>query len=96
MYYVSLKGVTGAATLDVDSVAEKAQQIRAKTKLPIGVGFGIKDAASAAAIARIADAVVVGSALIQKIEQQFAHRDQMINDVSALIASMRQSMDANN
>ncbi|MEJ2180539.1 MAG: tryptophan synthase subunit alpha [Gammaproteobacteria bacterium] len=96
VYYVSLKGVTGAATLDVDSVAEKAKQIRAKTKLPIGVGFGIKDAASAAAIASIADAVVVGSALIQKIEQQFAHRDQMINDVSALIASMRQSMDANN
>ena len=95
VYYVSLKGVTGAATLDVDSVAEKVQQIRAKTNLPIGVGFGIKDAASASAIANIADAVVVGSALIQKIEQQFAHRDQMINDVSALIASMRQSMDAN-
>ena len=95
VYYVSLKGVTGAATLDVDSVAEKTRQIRAKTALPIGVGFGIKDAASASAIAKIADAVVVGSALIQKIEQHFTQRDQMVIDVSALIASMRQAMDAN-
>ncbi len=95
VYYVSLKGVTGAATLDVESVAEKTRQIRAITNLPIGVGFGIKDAASASAIASIADAVVVGSALIQKIEKHFTHRDLMVNDVSALIASMRQAMDAN-
>ena len=95
VYYVSLKGVTGAATLDVDSVAEKTKQIRANTDLPIGVGFGIKDATSASAIANVADAVVVGSALIQRIEQHFTHRTQMIEDVSALIASMRQAMDAN-
>jgi tryptophan synthase alpha chain len=93
VYYVSLKGVTGAASLNVDSVALKVQQIRQHTRLPIGVGFGIKDASSAAAIADIADAVVVGSALIQRIEQHMANRAQMIQDVTGLISAMRQSMD---
>jgi tryptophan synthase alpha chain len=94
VYYVSLKGVTGAATLNIDSVAEKTRQIRAKTSLPIGVGFGIKDAASAAAISEVADAVVVGSALIQKIEQSMANHAQMIEQVSMLMTSMRKAMDA--
>ena len=94
VYYVSLKGVTGAATLNVESVAEKTRQIRARTDLPIGVGFGIKDASSAAAIAAVADAVVVGSALIQKIEQHMANRAQMIEQVAALISSMRVGMDS--
>jgi tryptophan synthase alpha chain len=96
VYYVSLKGVTGAATLNVQSVAEKMQQIRAKTSLPIGVGFGIKDAASAAAIAAVADAVVVGSALIQNIEQHMANRALMMEQVATLISSMRVAMDAGN
>jgi tryptophan synthase alpha chain len=94
VYYVSLKGVTGAATLNVESVAEKTRQIRARTDLPIGVGFGIKDASSAAAIAVVADAVVVGSALIQKIEQHMANRAQMIEQVATLISSMRVGMDS--
>lgn len=94
VYYVSLKGVTGAATLNVESVAEKTRQIRAKTELPIGVGFGIKDASSAAAIAAVADAVVVGSALIQKIEHHMANRAQMIEQVATLISSMRVGMDS--
>ncbi|KPJ96984.1 MAG: tryptophan synthase subunit alpha [Gammaproteobacteria bacterium SG8_15] len=94
VYYVSLKGVTGAATLNVESVAEKTRQIRARTDLPIGVGFGIKDASSAAAIAAVADAVVVGSALIQKIEQHMANRAQMIEQVATLISSMRVGMDS--
>lgn len=94
VYYVSLKGVTGAATLNVESVAEKTRQIRARTDLPIGVGFGIKDASSAAAIASVADAVVVGSALIQKIEQHMANRAQMIEQVATLISSMRVGMDS--
>jgi len=93
VYYVSLKGVTGAATLDVGSVAEKVQQIRSRTELPIGVGFGIKDAPTAAAVAAVADAVVVGSALIQKIEQHMANRAQMIEQVAAMISSMRATMD---
>jgi tryptophan synthase alpha chain len=94
VYYVSLKGVTGAASLNVQSVAEKMQQIRAKTSLPIGVGFGIKDASTAAKIAAVADAVVVGSALIQKIEQHMANRAQMMEQVATLIGSMRVAMDA--
>ena len=94
VYYVSLKGVTGAATLNVESVEEKTRQIRAKTELPIGVGFGIKDASSAAAIAAVADAVVVGSALIQKIEHHMANRAQMIEQVAKLIGSMRVGMDS--
>ena len=95
VYYVSLKGVTGAATLNVESVAEKLNQIRQHTDLPIGVGFGIKDASSAAAIAGIADAVVVGSALIQAIEKNIAYRAKMIKQVSALVSSMREAMDKN-
>jgi tryptophan synthase alpha chain len=94
VYYVSIKGVTGAASLDVDSVAEKISQIRKQTQLPIGVGFGIKDASTAAAIAKIADAVVVGSVLIQKIEQQLSHHAQMVSEVAEIISTMRQAMDS--
>jgi hypothetical protein len=67
LYYVSLKGVTGSAALNVAEVAEKLAMIRACTDLPLGVGFGIKDPPTAAAVARIADAVVVGSALVAKM-----------------------------
>jgi tryptophan synthase alpha chain len=69
VYYVSLTGVTGAATLDGGSVQAHIDAIRSRTRLPVGVGFGIKDAASAAAIARFADAVIVGSALVDRIHQ---------------------------
>lgn len=68
LYYVSLKGVTGSANLDSQAVANKVQEIRQFTDLPIGVGFGIRDAESAASIAKVSDAVVVGSALVQRIE----------------------------
>jgi len=68
LYYVSLKGVTGAATLDIASVEAKLEEIRRHTKLPVAVGFGIRDADSAAKVARVADAVVVGSALVSQIE----------------------------
>lgn len=94
VYYVSLKGVTGAASLDIGSVEEKIRQIRSQTDLPIGVGFGIKDASTAAAISQIADAVVVGSALINIIEQQMSHHSQMIDQVAALVSSMRKAMDS--
>jgi tryptophan synthase alpha chain len=73
LYYVSLKGVTGAATLDVDSVAAKLKEIRAHTQLPVAVGFGIRDAESAQRVGRVADAVVVGSALVAQVEK---HQDQ--------------------
>ena len=67
VYYVSLKGVTGAATLDVASVEEKVAEIRQFIDLPIGVGFGISDAESAAKVAACSDAVVVGSAIVKKM-----------------------------
>ena len=94
VYYVSLKGVTGAASLDVAAVSDKIGQIRKQTQLPIGVGFGIKDASTASAIAETADAVVVGSALIKIIEQQMSNHAAMIEQVSALVASMRAAIDA--
>jgi tryptophan synthase alpha chain len=69
LYYVSLKGVTGAATLDVDSVAAKLREIREHTSLPVAVGFGIRDADAARQVGRVADAVVVGSALVAQVEK---------------------------
>ena len=69
LYYVSLKGVTGAATLDIGSVEAKLAEIRQHTKLPVAVGFGIRDAESAARVGRVADGVVVGSALVSQIEK---------------------------
>lgn len=69
VYYVSLKGVTGAKNLDVEEVASRLASIRAITSLPIGVGFGISDASAATRVSRIADAVIVGSALVRQIEQ---------------------------
>ncbi len=67
LYYVSLKGVTGSAQLDMESVANRIETIRQYTTLPIGVGFGIKDVEMAAKVAKISDAVIVGSALVQRI-----------------------------
>ncbi len=69
LYYVSLKGVTGAATLDIGSVEAKLAEIRQHTRLPVAVGFGIRDAESAAKVGRVADGVVVGSALVSQIEK---------------------------
>jgi tryptophan synthase alpha chain len=69
LYYVSLKGVTGAATLDIASVTAKLAEIRKLTGLPLAVGFGIRDAASAASVGQVADGVVVGSALVSEIEK---------------------------
>lgn len=96
VYYVSLKGVTGAAHLDIDSVAANLERLRKHTTLPLGVGFGIRDSESAARIAAVADAVVVGSALINRIAelkpgQQYSQ--QQLVDQTALIAGMRQAMD---
>jgi len=68
LYYVSLRGVTGAANIDLSDVASRIPHIRAATKLPIGVGFGIRDAQSAKRVAQTADAVVIGSRIIQEIE----------------------------
>ncbi|MCP5141302.1 MAG: tryptophan synthase subunit alpha [Gammaproteobacteria bacterium] len=94
VYYVSLKGVTGAASLDVSAVAAKLAEIRAETDIPIGVGFGISDAASAAAIAKISDAVVVGSALVRRIGEHAATPEKVAPTLAGLLREMRQAMDA--
>ncbi len=94
LYYVSLKGVTGANTLDVDQVASKLSEIRAVSELPVGVGFGIKDGSTAQAVARIADAVVVGSALVRQIEQAPDNFQQIKSGISGQLREMRAMMDA--
>ncbi|MBC8211690.1 MAG: tryptophan synthase subunit alpha [Gammaproteobacteria bacterium] len=94
LYYVSLKGVTGANTLDVDSVARKLTEIRSITDLPVGVGFGIKDGETAQAVSRVADAVVVGSALVKKMAKYQNDQDLMNQKVSGILREMRSMMDA--
>ncbi len=94
LYYVSLKGVTGAGHLDLTDVDKKIQQIKKHTKLPIGVGFGVKDAQTAKSIAQIADAVVVGSALISKIESNPDNLVKAKQEIVDLLNSMRYAMDS--
>ncbi|MFO7541273.1 MAG: tryptophan synthase subunit alpha [Thiobacillus sp.] len=92
IYYVSLKGVTGSANLDTDEVARNIAMIRRHCELPVGVGFGIRDAATAEAMARIADAVVVGSRIVNEIET--SPRNEVVNRVKALVADLRRGVDA--
>lgn len=96
LYYVSLKGVTGANTLDIDSVASKLNDIRAISDLPIAVGFGIKNGQTAQAVGMIADAVVVGSALVKQIEQASDQPQKIKQGITSLLNEMRTRMDANN
>jgi tryptophan synthase alpha chain len=91
IYYVSLKGVTGAAHLDLQQVTAKLPQIRSHIRLPIGVGFGIRDAQTAKAIAAISDAVVIGSRLVQEIES--SDPDQVLGNLSTLLGGIRRAMD---
>ncbi len=91
IYYVSLKGVTGAANIDLKEVGAKLPLIRSHIKLPIGVGFGIRDAQTAKAIASISDAVVIGSRLVQEIES--SQPDQLIGNLSTLVGGIRRAMD---
>lgn len=93
VYYVSLKGVTGSAALNVTEVAEKLEQLRGVTDLPIGVGFGIRDGASAAAVASVADGVVVGSVLVNQIAAHLGEPEQARAAITAIIRDMRAAMD---
>ncbi len=93
LYYVSLKGVTGSATLNVDEVASRVETIRNLAQLPIGVGFGIKDAESAQAVSRVADGVVVGSALVNQIAENKNTPDAINGAVSGILSAMRNAMD---
>ncbi|WP_035054134.1 tryptophan synthase subunit alpha [Andreprevotia chitinilytica] len=90
VYYVSLKGVTGAAHLDVDSVAAKLAELRKNISLPIGVGFGIRDADTARRVAGVADAVVIGSRLVQEVE---AGEAGLAERLTAFLAGVRSAMD---
>jgi tryptophan synthase alpha chain len=92
LYYVSLRGVTGAANLDFSEVTSRIPRIRAATRLPIGVGFGIRDAESARRVAQAADAVVIGSRIIQEIEA--AGAEQAVARVKAFLKPIRQALDA--
>jgi tryptophan synthase alpha chain len=92
VYYVSLKGVTGAGHLDTAAVAEMLPKIRRHVSVPVGVGFGIRDAATARAVGAVADAVVIGSRLIQILETQT--RDNAPNAARAFMAEIRSALDA--
>jgi tryptophan synthase alpha chain len=91
IYYVSLKGVTGAANIDLSEVGARLPNLKALTSLPIGVGFGIRDAQTAQAVARVAEAVVIGSRIIQEIENSAAQQVQA--NVAALVRGIRKAMD---
>jgi tryptophan synthase alpha chain len=91
VYYVSLKGVTGAGNLDLSAIEQKIPQLRRHIKLPIGVGFGIRDAATAQAVARLCDGVVVGSRIVQEIED--SDEQNLIANVSRLVSELRVAID---
>ena len=92
LYYVSLRGITGASHIELGDVAAKIPKIRAATRLPIGVGFGIRDAESAKRVAQSADAVVIGSRIIQEIEAGAA--EQAVSRVKAFLKPIREALDA--
>ncbi len=92
VYYVSLKGVTGAGHLDVGAVAEAIPRIKAHVKLPVGVGFGIRDGQTARAVAEVCDAVVIGSALVQRLEA--CPRDKVAAAAAEFIATIRKALDS--
>lgn len=91
VYYVSLKGVTGASNLDLTDVANKLEQLRSSISIPIGVGFGIRDSTTAKAVAELADAIVVGSRIIEEIEN--STRDEVLTNVHALVKTLRRAID---
>lgn len=94
LYYVSVKGVTGSASLDVQAVADRLDIVRKYTDIPLGVGFGIKDAESATAVSKIADGVIVGSVLVNKIASLVKDQGKIAPEVAAIIKDMRQAMDS--
>ena len=92
IYYVSLKGVTGAGNIDTSEVESMIAKIKAETKLPVGVGFGIRDGETARRIAGFADAVVIGSRIIQEMEA--ATPDTAVEKVRVLLKDIRRTMDS--
>lgn len=93
VYYVSLKGVTGADTMDVGAVAGRVDSIHAVTGLPVGVGFGISSPEKAAKMSRASDAVIVGSVLVRRIAEHGGDDESTLRDVTGLLRAMREAMD---
>ena len=93
IYYVSLKGVTGASHLDLQDVSDMLQRLRNFISIPIGVGFGIRDGVTAKAVAGLADAVVVGSRIIEEIEQ--SSDAELLGNVGSLLSTLRKAIDEN-
>lgn len=91
IYYVSLKGVTGASHLDLQEVSAMLKQLRQYISLPIGVGFGIRDGATAKAVADLADAVVVGSRIIEEIEK--SSDAELLDNVGKVLSILRKAID---
>jgi tryptophan synthase alpha chain len=91
VYYVSLKGVTGAGNLDIGAIAEKMPQLRRHISLPIGVGFGIRDGETARRIADVSDAVVIGSRIVQEIEASTP--ENVLANVQNFVAGVRAALD---
>ncbi|MEO7151690.1 MAG: tryptophan synthase subunit alpha, partial [Burkholderiaceae bacterium] len=92
VYYVALKGVTGAGHLDTDAVARTIPRIREHVTIPVGVGFGIRDGRTARAVADVSDAVVIGSALVQRLDG--CTRDNVAAAAGGFIAEIRAALDA--
>jgi tryptophan synthase alpha chain len=93
VYYVSLKGITGAGHMDTAAVEQMLPRIRRHVKIPVGVGFGIRDAATARTIGKVADAVVIGTKIVQLAEQD--SREKVVPAVSAFLREIRAALDHN-
>ncbi|KRO78034.1 MAG: tryptophan synthase subunit alpha [Methylophilales bacterium BACL14 MAG-120910-bin43] len=91
IYYVSLKGVTGSANIDMEQVSERVNNVRQFTNLPVAVGFGVKDAKTAKEVAAIADAVVIGSRIVLEIEQ--SNKDDLIGNIKKLMREMKDAIE---
>jgi tryptophan synthase alpha chain len=93
LYYVSLKGVTGSNRLDTNSVQESVTSIKQHSTLPIGVGFGIRDAESAATVAKACDAVVIGSPIVELVGNLNDDSATSMKSITTYLSTMRQAID---
>jgi tryptophan synthase alpha chain len=90
LYYVSLKGVTGAQNIDIDQVKHRVAEIKSLSDLPVGVGFGVRDPETAKAVASFSDAIVIGSRIIQEIEK--SDENNMLENIAKIIKSIREAI----
>ncbi len=93
VYYVAVKGITGTSDFAIDEVATKVASIRQESDLPVGIGFGIKDAISAKAAAKVGDAVIVGSAIVSRIEKLADRRNAIVPEITGFLSTLRASID---